>query len=840
MWEDSSKTAILAMAGVENGLGDIKGATEKAGEEINNSIGTKMESAIRKLKDNFAKLGQSLLPAIEGVADGIETLSEFISKLNPEVVESVAKFGALALALATVGKGVGGFVSGIGKGIGILGDFFKIASDTKSLGSLTKAILKVGTGAEGSMAGIGSMVKVLGSLAPSGMVIGGVIAGVTLLVKGWKGYNEVMDATSTTCAEDLSFMGKVMNELTGHQIKNREEMIETGAIYKDFSENVSKDFKNTAISMREDVQDFNMELKNMNMDGVLDEEEQQKLSDNVNKMCDSAISAIENRYGDIRETLGNAFNSDGIIDVDEEVILKYYNDKQGVETAEVQRMQGEINELLRKVREEGYVLTSEDEAMIQNYYSEISRMELEAKASNNDELLYAQSEFRYECENLDRESAERLLQQNKDMLDERNKQTTAEYDVLIANLQDALNSEDETVRTSAERKLQYYEEQKNKELEMNRQYYNENIETVRQGLADEDAVIDEINGDIMSKRDMKCNEQLTKMQSHYDNLGQITEDGMYRVYNTETQTYDNLLVDIDENTGKIVGLSKIEADERGIRATEICGYNEDIKNSNVEMATDYMQNVCDMQNEFNDYVKAVETGTLTQDEAWNRIMSDVDNGKIKISDFGYTSEEEFGKAIRKLLETADQGEDTKGVLDRLAKNYEATVKVNGLDEANEKSDTLLGKLGGLVGKVFSTTVEVVTNNIKGKKALGGSISESGVYNVNERGIETLSSGSGVMLSSAVEGDYAYLSANSNVNTAMMTEVKMNNMVTEEVNRQSKAMYNAMVRALRDSNVSNGNVTNNYDIDLNNPNFVNPNDAKQKLDELSKMILRTKK
>ena len=34
MWEDSSKQAILAMGDIGDGLGEITGATEKAGEEI--------------------------------------------------------------------------------------------------------------------------------------------------------------------------------------------------------------------------------------------------------------------------------------------------------------------------------------------------------------------------------------------------------------------------------------------------------------------------------------------------------------------------------------------------------------------------------------------------------------------------------------------------------------------------------------------------------------------------------------------------------------------------------------------------------------------------------------
>ena len=132
MWEDSSKQAILAMGNLGDGLGEITGATEKAGEEINNSVGTKMETVMRRLKDSLADMGKALLPAVESVAEGIEDLTKFISKLNPEVVKSIAKFGAMALAFGAVTKETGTLVTGIAKGASGLSKFLKIVANTKS------------------------------------------------------------------------------------------------------------------------------------------------------------------------------------------------------------------------------------------------------------------------------------------------------------------------------------------------------------------------------------------------------------------------------------------------------------------------------------------------------------------------------------------------------------------------------------------------------------------------------------------------------------------------------------------------------------------------------------
>ena len=195
MWEDSSKQAILAMGDIGDGLGEITGATEKAGEEINNSVGTKMETVMRRLKDSLADMGKALLPAVESVAEGIEDLTKFISKLNPEVVKSIAKFGAMALAFGAVTKVTGTLVTGIAKGASGLSKFLKIVADTKSLGSFTKALSASDTVAGGLMSSIGGLGKAFVSLGPAG-AIGGAIVAVGALAAAWIGFQKNLDSST--------------------------------------------------------------------------------------------------------------------------------------------------------------------------------------------------------------------------------------------------------------------------------------------------------------------------------------------------------------------------------------------------------------------------------------------------------------------------------------------------------------------------------------------------------------------------------------------------------------------------------------------------------------------
>ena len=276
MWEDSSKQAILAMGNIGDGLGEITGATEKAGEEINNSVGTQMETVMRRLKDSLADMGKALLPAVESVADGIEDLTKFISKLNPEVVKSIAKFGAMALAFGGVTKATGSLVTGISKGASGLSKFLKIVADTKSLGSFTKVLGNSNIAVGGLISTVGKLSGALVSLGPAG-VVGIAVAGIAGLVAAWNKFQDGLDESTEgfkTAANNLEdFDGRVRTS----------DSLLTKAFGKKIKIEFSAEFEQAKEEVKQGYNDLNEALKNyyeekwqIDHDGCEDEAEHQK------------------------------------------------------------------------------------------------------------------------------------------------------------------------------------------------------------------------------------------------------------------------------------------------------------------------------------------------------------------------------------------------------------------------------------------------------------------------------------------------------------------------------------------------------------------------------------
>lgn len=123
MWEDSSKDAILAMADVGTGLGDITGATQKAGEEVNNSIGKQFASVLREAKEaclplgqeilNLAKVGLPILKEIlEKVVGFLNGMGDGGRKVILAIAGIVAIIGPSLVALGSFSKGISNIING--------------------------------------------------------------------------------------------------------------------------------------------------------------------------------------------------------------------------------------------------------------------------------------------------------------------------------------------------------------------------------------------------------------------------------------------------------------------------------------------------------------------------------------------------------------------------------------------------------------------------------------------------------------------------------------------------------------------------------------------------------
>ncbi len=783
MWEDSSKQAILAMGNIGDGLGDITGATQKAGEEVNNSLSKQFTASIRKLKDSLIPLGEALLPVLDDVIDGIGDISNVISKLDPEVVKSVAKFGALALVFGTATKATGSLVSILGKGANGLSSFLKIAGSAKELGSFTKALAGSETAVGGlikSFSGLGSVAGLATtSILPVVAVLGAVTSGVYAYKKG----NDAINKTVAESKGEYSGLEKVMASLMGVQLRSREELEELGLVYKDFNENISDEFQEAVKDMTTDIHEFGLAMGETSLDSVFSEEEINDMTSRVDSALNSAISAIESKSQEMQEGLGKAFSVDGVIDESENALLEYWNNRSTKEKEEAQNLQNEINNIILTARNENRTLNTEEEAKIREYYAKIKQIELEALASNQYEIEYATQEFQNRISTMDAESAKELLGQRYEEYNEQQIATKSNYDTLIAMAKENYDNLSQEEKSQVDETVKRLESARDEELRINKEKYDANLQYAYEHNENLKAEFNRFTGELVAEKDRAYYEEYEQMMFHYQDIESITESGYQKIYDTTTGTWNDLYVSIDEETGAIKGvydlntqnLITMNKNNQDVLADEVAVWQSTAEGilTNCSIIGDaYIDAEGNITNSSGVIIGKLGQVTNEAGEVKDAIL-DVNGNPINIGD-------NTSKVIENLKETQTQVKNTDGMKANINITDNGTV-----DNVQKRINSIAGKtvIVGVEYKNGKPTYNGSTIYATGTQGTQidqiATINEGNTWELVDtpRGTEALSFGR------AVQGEMAYLPKNTKVTTALASTEKMRMAVQEEVNKR---------------------------------------------------------
>ena len=234
----------------------------------------------------------------------------------------------------------------------------------------------------------------------------------------------------------------------------------------------------------------------------------------------------------------------------------------------------------------------------------------------------------------------------------------------------------------------------------------------------------------------------------------------------------------------------------------------------------------------------------TAEQKFAAICNAIDNGTLKAEEFGFTSSEEFKAAANEMVNAGGSADNLKGKINNLPKN--TNVKVETKIEGESALDNLIGKLGSFAGKVFTATAKVATQGIDavsgllGKKETGGTINESGVYNINEVGVELVdsfgtSTPSNYSLGAAVQGEYAYLEQGTKVTNALMSTKKVQAMVSDEVASAISMAIIGMKKEIIEALKKGGNYDKGFNITMNDPHFENKGSESSNISNIKRIV-----
>lgn len=558
------------------------GALDDAYTKMSETTEFKLKKALNSAKNSAMELGVKLLPLVERGINLFQGLIDKLDKMSPAMQEWIIKVGLASMALGPLLKIVGGTVSGIGglaKITSKAGVAFGLFKNTANVASAATSSLGSTSAVAAGASGVGGLTTGLGVLSKIGLPVAGVIAGIGAAMYVAHEANDLYNDSILKSTEEMSAMEVMLGNLTGATMYSKKELTKMGLVYEDFNEKISPKFREEVKKSTKELNDFSLFLGEINIDKVITEDESNEFNSRVSTMCVNAIETIKNKQAESTNALKELFVSDGILDESEKKVLSYFDRTAETSINEVTSLENEIYNIKAKALEEKRGLNEAEIVDIETKLDRIKQLELEALGSNEAEVMYAKKDFIARVNNIDLEGASELIKEKSKIRNEEIIKIRASYDTEIEMIKSNLGKMDETTRKAALETITKLETDRDKKIGVEESLYEEYLRIIGEKNPEILDKINEFNGEILSKGDKKRKDELTTELKKYADLNKITEDGVWNVYNTQTGAYDKMLIKLDETTGQVIGLARLEATEEGFTRDKIIAYTEDIKKS---------------------------------------------------------------------------------------------------------------------------------------------------------------------------------------------------------------------------------------------------------------------
>lgn len=698
-----------------NAIKNCDGSASKMAETMGNNLQGKITLFKSALEGAGIAIGNLLLPALTNIVKKATEIVSAFTELDEGTKKTIVRFGGMAVAIGPV-------LLATGKLFTSLGSIIRVAN------GLSTAI--GGTGLTGLLSGLG-------------VGLGALLIPVGAIATGFYAWHEATDAANQSIAvsrEEMSFMERMMADLTEMTTYSKDELIEMGLVYKDFNENISQEFQDSVKEMTLDIQDFNMSLNELNFDGVITEEEANTLSERVNSALDGCIEAIDSKYSEVQNGIREAFSMDGVIDESEQSLIEYWNNRGSKEKEEAQNLQNEINNIINNARAEGRNLTPEEEASIRNYYEQIKQLELECQASNQYEIEYATQEFQNRVSTMDAENATKLLQQRYEQYQEQQLATQTNYDTLINLAKQNYDILSEEEKRQVNDTIARLEAAKAEELRVNQEKYDANVDYAIQNNEELANIFNRYTGEQIARRDLANYQEYEQMRNHYEGIAEVTESGYKRVYDTATGTWKDVYVSIDATTGQLKGVydlntqnvAAMSKEDEAVLRDEVAVWNETaagVLSNCLIMGDAYIDAQGNISNASGEIIGKLGEVVDANGEVVDAIL-DVNGNPINIGD-------NTDEVIKNLKNTREEVKNTDG------KKANIEVTDNGTaDQVKRNIDNIQSYKQVIVGVQYTSSGKPYYNGST-MYATGTDNAMTGLATVAEYGPELIVSRSGI-------------------------------------------------------------------------------------------------
>ena len=131
--------------------------------------------------------------------------------------------------------------------------------------------------------------------------------------------------------------------MTGSTFKSKKELQDLKIEYKDFGDNISDNFKKKVEESTKTLNEFQLFLGKINLDGIIDDSESNEFTNQITKMVNDSINAIKSKQTESQKALSEMFKmDDNTIDATEQQVLDSISKTYDTQVNEENKLKEEI------------------------------------------------------------------------------------------------------------------------------------------------------------------------------------------------------------------------------------------------------------------------------------------------------------------------------------------------------------------------------------------------------------------------------------------------------------------------------------------------------------------
>ena len=593
-----------------------------------------IEGKANALRESVKKLWLQVISsdAVKSVIDFLTQCVQKLSNVDSGTIKLIASTGLLLAGL----KSIITFSSAL-KTFGEVG---KIAKGTSAIASLSQGFLSLGSSIKSAILAGASFIA-----SPLGLALTAVAVGAYTAYNAYESYKSLVEKPIDTPTENLNWMEKIVNAVTGGTLKSKKELQDLKLAYEDLPSGLSDGFKQA-------VEESNSEFKKLKMAIELSDDEGEEISDKAiqqikditTKVADEAKKAVTDNENKNKINLNDLFSLDGDISQDELDVYDNISNLANEKAETIQANEDYINSILQQAKEEHRQLFEEEKQDIENHTQAIMALRLQAQAENEADVAYSKNQTALEnrlqtatpdeAKQAISETYDGIINATKECQDKLN-ESIAKGNVEIKNLTkernealaggdtekaDAISKSIDTINKSigeANGKLK-------ESLGKQRDELKTALDSFYKAFPQMEGHFNEVTFTPFSVGDEKANAELKKMEATYSQLDTITQTGWTQIRNTATGQMNDMYVQVDAITGKTVGAYNV-------MTGEVYGYSEKFKKdmaSFKDSVKDNLQTLNDAFSTSGGFTKNFEGATASIENLGNGLGNLRINGDI--------------------------------------------------------------------------------------------------------------------------------------------------------------------------------------------------------------------